>query len=123
MGEDVPESAIDLGIAAITAEDAACLLFTSGSTARSKAAGLVHSGLIDNMHGIGERMHLTEQDRLLLVVSLFWSFACANALFAALTVAAFAFAWRFVPETSGRSLEDIEGDMAGRLSVAERPAT
>lgn len=85
MGEEVPDSAIEAAIAAILPEDVACLLFTSGSTARSKAAGLVHRGLIENMHGIGERMHLTEQDRVLLVISLFWSYACANALFAALT--------------------------------------
>ncbi len=65
-----------------------------------------------------------------LVVALFFpnlivllTLGGAFALFAALSVAAFAFAWRFVPETSGRSLEDIEGDMAGRLSVAERAAT
>ncbi len=32
-------------------------------------------------------------------------------LFAVLTVAAIGFAWRFVPETTGRSLEDIERDM------------
>ena len=64
-----------------------------------------------------------------LVVALFFpnlivllTLGGAFALFAVLTVVALAFAWRFVPETSGRSLEDIEGDMAGRLSVAERPA-
>ena len=33
------------------------------------------------------------------------------ALFAVLTLGAFAFAWKFVPETSGRSLEQIESDM------------
>jgi fatty-acyl-CoA synthase len=63
----------------------AYLLFTSGSTARSKAVPLLHEGLVRNMHGIGERLHLTEQDRLLMVVSLFWSFGCANALFAMIT--------------------------------------
>ncbi len=85
MGGDVPDSVIDAAIAAIEPEDLAELLFTSGSTARSKAAGLVHRGMMDNMHGIGERMHLTEHDRILLVVSMFWSYACANALFAAMT--------------------------------------
>lgn len=85
LGDDVPDAVIAAAIAAVGPEDDACLLFTSGSTARSKAAGLVHRGLIDNMYGIGERMHLTEQDRVLVVVSLFWSYACANALFAALT--------------------------------------
>ena len=65
-----------------------------------------------------------------LVVALFFpnlivllTLGGAFALFAVLTVVALAFAWKFVPETSGRSLEDIEGDMAGRLSVAEEPAT
>ena len=65
-----------------------------------------------------------------LIVALFFpnlivllTLGGAFALFAVLTVVAFAFAWKFVPETSGRSLEEIEGDMAGRLSVAERPAT
>lgn len=40
------------------------------------------------------------------------------ALFAVLTMVALAFAWKFVPETSGRSLEEIESDMDGRLAVA-----
>ncbi len=44
------------------------------------------------------------------------------ALFAAFTVAAVAFSWRFVPETSGRSLEEIERAMdrveAGGPAVA-----
>jgi sugar porter (SP) family MFS transporter len=39
-------------------------------------------------------------------------------LFAILTVAAFLFAWRYVPETNGRSLEQIERDMAHELEVA-----
>ncbi len=65
-----------------------------------------------------------------LVVALFFpnlivllTLGGAFALFGVLTIIAFAFAWRFVPETSRRSLEDIEGDMAGRLSGTERPAT
>ncbi len=85
LGGDVADAVIDDATAAIDPEDLTELLFTSGSTARAKAAGLAHRGLIDNMHGIGERMHLTEQDRLLLVVSMFWSYACANGLFAAMT--------------------------------------
>ena len=40
------------------------------------------------------------------------------ALFAVLTVAAFGFAWKYVPETNGRSLEQIESDMASALKVA-----
>ena len=40
------------------------------------------------------------------------------ALFAVLTLAAFAFAWKFVPETNGRSLEQIESDMAAEFQAA-----
>ena len=39
-------------------------------------------------------------------------------LFAVLSVGAIVFAWRFVPETNGRSLEQIENDMAGGLETA-----
>ena len=38
-------------------------------------------------------------------------------LFAALTVAAVAFTWRMVPETKGRSLEEIEREMNGAAGV------
>ncbi len=62
-----------------------------------------------------------------LVVALFFpnlvellTLGGAFALFAVLTLAAVAFAWKFVPETNGRSLEEIESDMAGRMAV---PAT
>lgn len=85
LGRDVPDAAIEAAQAAVRPDDAAYLLFTSGSTARSKAVTLVHGGLVRNAFGIGERLHLTGQDRLLLVVSLFWSFACANGLLAVMT--------------------------------------
>ena len=39
-------------------------------------------------------------------------------LFAILTVGAFVFAWKYVPETNGRSLEQIESDMAGEFTTA-----
>jgi MFS transporter, sugar porter (SP) family len=37
-------------------------------------------------------------------------------VFAALNVVAFLFYWRIVPETSGRSLEEVEGDLQQRFS-------
>ena len=39
-------------------------------------------------------------------------------LFAVLTVGAFAFAWKYVPETNGRSLEQIESDMEAEFEAA-----
>ena len=66
-------------------DDIACILYTSGSTARPKGVPLKHGGLIDNMWEIGERMHLTPEDRLWFGISLFWSFGCVNALFTLLS--------------------------------------
>jgi len=106
LGEDAPDAVISAAAAAIDKDDLAQLLFTSGSTSRSKAAGLTHRGLIENMQGIGDRMHLTEQDRVLLVVSMFWSFACANALFATMTHgAAVVLQYRYDP---GEILRHVE---------------
>ena len=85
QGESVPDQAIDAAQAAVQPDDTAYLLFTSGSTARSKAVQLTHRGNIENGHAIGERMHLSEQDRVLIPTSMFWSFSCVNALFAAMT--------------------------------------
>jgi fatty-acyl-CoA synthase len=65
--------------------DTACILYTSGSTARPKGVPLQHWGLIDNMWEIGERMRLTPDDRFWFGISLFWSFGCVNALFAVMS--------------------------------------
>src|SRR5436190_5866619 len=66
-------------------EDDALILYTSGSSARPKAARLQHYGLIENGFNIGERMWLGPDDRVLLAPPLFWSYGAANALPATLT--------------------------------------
>ncbi len=81
----VTEIEFTTAMAAVQPDDVACLLYTSGSTALPKGVPLRHRGLIDNMWEIGERQHLVAGDRLWLAVSLFWSLACVNALFALLT--------------------------------------
>ena len=83
--EEVEPSVVTRAVAALEPEDIACMLYTSGSTALPKGVPLAHRGLIDNMWEIGERQHLAKDDRLWLAVSLFWSLACVNALYAVLT--------------------------------------
>jgi fatty-acyl-CoA synthase len=65
--------------------DDALILYTSGSSARPKAVRLVHRSIVENGFAIGERMALTEADRVLLAPPLFWAYGAVNALPATLT--------------------------------------
>jgi fatty-acyl-CoA synthase len=85
LGRNVPDAAIDDARRAIAPRDVAYILYTSGSTSTPKGVQLQHHALIENMWHIGERMHVTEHDRLWLAVSLFWGLGCENALFNLLT--------------------------------------
>ncbi|MGC1947349.1 MAG: AMP-binding protein [Pseudolabrys sp.] len=84
-GRTKPEEVLKAAAQAIDPQDVAYLLYTSGSTSTPKGVQLQHFALIENMWQIGERMHVTERDRLWLAVSLFWGLGCENALFNLLT--------------------------------------
>jgi fatty-acyl-CoA synthase len=84
-GREVPEAEIDAARRAVTPDDVACILYTSGTTSTPKGVPLRHRGLIENMWNIGERQHLTPADRMWMGISLFWSFGCANALVAVMS--------------------------------------
>jgi fatty-acyl-CoA synthase len=84
-GRAVPDDEIDRAARAIEPRDVCYLLYTSGSTSTPKGVQLQHDALIENMWHIGERMHVSERDRLWLAVSLFWGLGCENALFNLLT--------------------------------------
>jgi len=84
LGRDVPDAEIDAPQRAMTPEDVACILYTSGTTSTPKGVQLCHGGLLENMWNIGERQHLTPADRMWMGISLFWSFG-ANALVAVMS--------------------------------------
>src|SRR5262249_34146828 len=80
-GRAVADAELERAAGAIEPEDVVYLLYTSGSTSTPKGVQLQHYALIENMWHIGERMHVTEHDRLWLAASLFWGLGCENALF------------------------------------------
>lgn len=85
LGERVTDAIIDACQCAVTPDDVAYILYTSGTTSTPKGVQLQHRGLIENMFSIGERQHLTPDDRMWMGISLFWGFACENALLAVMT--------------------------------------
>ena len=85
MGGGVDDAILDAGQRAVTPDDVAYILYTSGTTSAPKGVQLQHRGLIENTWSIGERQHLGPDDRMWMGISLFWSFGCANALLAVMT--------------------------------------
>jgi fatty-acyl-CoA synthase len=79
-GETVPASDLAAVQARVSPDDWCFILYTSGSTADPKGVTLRHDHLIANGFDIGERMHLTSDDRLWFAVPLFWSFGSSNAM-------------------------------------------
>lgn len=88
------------------AADDAIAIYTSGSSSRPKSVPLSHAGIIENGFNIGERQGYREDDRVLLVPPLFWSYGSANAMSATLTHgAALVLQDRFEP---GQAIDLIE---------------
>jgi fatty-acyl-CoA synthase len=107
LGGGVDDAMLDACQRAVTPEDVACILYTSGTTSTPKGVQLQHRGLIENPWSIGERQHLGPEDRMWMGISLFWSFGCANALLAVMT-------------HGGAIVLQEQFDAAGALALIER---
>jgi len=79
LAQGIGAEQVHVRAAQVRGEDIAFLLYSSGSTAAPKGILLRHQAAIENGWHIGERQHVTEHDRIWLVVSLFWSFGSVNA--------------------------------------------
>lgn len=79
-GADISDEAILQIQRCVDPDDAAYILYTSGSTAHPKGVMLMHRHLVGNMYDIGRRMHFTPDDVVFMPLSLFWGMGCMNML-------------------------------------------
>jgi fatty-acyl-CoA synthase len=84
-GDAVPEDLLRAREASVRFDDAASIMYTSGTTGRAKGATLSHHSLLNNAFFIGERLRYDERDRVCLPVPLYHTFGYMLGALAALT--------------------------------------
>ena len=73
-----------LPAAEISGDDEAVIIYTSGTTGKSKGVLLTHGNLLSNARQIAEWLHLTPEDRALMIMPLFHVNALMTTAMAAL---------------------------------------
>jgi fatty-acyl-CoA synthase len=80
-GKGVPDTELESARAAVSPEDVALLMYTSGTTGRPKGAMLRHRSVVGHVGGWARHLELRADDRSIMASPLFWSFGCTiNAL-------------------------------------------
>ena len=81
---DEDQALLQKARALVTPQDVACIMFTSGTTARAKGVMLTHINLINNALAHSSAMHWTEQDKLCVCVPMFHCFGITASVLAAM---------------------------------------
>ncbi len=88
LGESVPEAELDARVAALTGDDIADIIFTSGTTGNPKGVVCTHRQTLRGFADWASIVGLREDDRYLVINPFFHSFGYKAGIVAALTVGA-----------------------------------
>ena len=88
QGRDVSEADLRAATAAVTGDDTAFILYTSGSTADPKGVMLNGQGVVANGFELAQRRGIVAEDRVWCGTPLFYGLGATNALPATLTCGA-----------------------------------
>lgn len=85
LGAQIPDGQFQKAHAAVSCHDVVNMQYTSGTTGFPKGVMLTHHNIVNNGLTIGDCMHYTDLDRLLLCVPLFHCFGCVLGVCAVIT--------------------------------------
>lgn len=105
--ENVSDEALEARLHSLAPDDVINIQYTSGTTGFPKGVMLTHHNIVNNGKMIGNRMKLTEKDRICIPVPFFHCFGCVLGTLAAVTHAStMVIIEQFEAETVLRAIQD-----------------